>query len=141
MDGFNPVYFELEQNLYYLRLHFEMCDGARDPEVGEWCRFFVDWSRKASKSCGTWSRGNLETAEQILKVLEKSKSGLTGFETLKGLMSGAHQSLNAEIKDNLKKKKAADAEKTEGKKLVANHAAGASELMEDTDQPRGRRGY
>src|SRR5690242_17736652 len=130
MEGFKPAYFELEQNLYYLRLHFEMCDGARDPEVQDLCKFFVGWSKKASGTCGTWSRNNLETAEQILKTLEKSKTGLTGFETLKSLMASAYQSLNAEIKEGLKAKQADEAEKTKGKKLAANPAGGGSDLAE-----------
>lgn len=137
MDTSKGKYLDLEAQLHYLRLHFEMCDGAKDSEVQDWGRFFLQWARKASADCGPWSKKILETAEQILETLAKSKSGLMGFEVLKRAMADASHHLNVEIAESLRAKSATSPRV--GQKMLT--AAGDDHgLSDDTDHPARSRG-
>ena len=98
-------HLDMEQELYFLRVHFEMCEGSNDSEMADWGRFYLEWSRKASRECGAWSKGNLETAEKIFQTLQRSKTGLMGFEVLKKAMAEASYQLNAEIMEALRARK------------------------------------
>jgi len=101
MDSEKGFYLDLEQQLHLLILHYGMCQGAMDPEVVDWARFFQKWAEEASKRCGSWSWEILEEARKICKELEKSKSGQTGYTALGKAMAKASGSLNAEIKSSL----------------------------------------
>ncbi len=103
MDTSNALYLDLEQDLYFLTLHYDMCQGATDPEMIDWARFFQRWAEKATKKCGPWSWITLETARNIVLELERSKSGENGYEALGKAMDGASKKLNAEIKGMLLK--------------------------------------
>jgi hypothetical protein len=139
-DISNGFYMDLEQGLYFLRMHFEMCEGSKDSELLDWGRFFVEWSRKAAQECGSWSVANLEIAENVFETLQKSKTGLMGFEVLKRAMNDAAHSLNLEIKEALKGKKAGAS--SSSKKIAASVSVGDSMGFEDdTDQPQGRRTF
>ena len=137
MDTSKGKYLDLEGQLYYLRLHFEMCEGAKDSEVQDWGRFFLQWARKASADCGPWSKKSLEAAEQILETLGKSKSGLMGFEVLKRAMADASHHLNVEIAEVLRAR-SAQVTPVKQKALVA--AGDDLGLSDDTDHPAKSRG-
>jgi hypothetical protein len=69
MDTSKAFYLDLEQDLYFLSLHYDMCQGATDPEVIDWARFFQRWAEKATKNCGPWSWTSLEAAQNIVLEL------------------------------------------------------------------------
>lgn len=98
----NAFYLDLDQALYSLRTHFDMCKGATNDEVLEWSKFFRDWSKKASHYCGSWSAENLKHAENFVRNLEKSKVGVMGYEVLERVMAEAYWNLNQEILKALK---------------------------------------
>lgn len=103
MDPMKAFYLDLEQDLHLLILHYSMCEGATDPEVTDWARFFVRWAEKATKHSGPWSWKLLESAQNIVKELEKSKDGRKGYDSLGQAMAQASNKLNAEIKTFLLK--------------------------------------
>jgi hypothetical protein len=106
MDTSKGYYLELEQALYSLRIHFAQCQGAKNEEVLDWSKFFLDWSRKAVKYCGSWSEESLRNAENLAKNLEKPKVGVMGYEVLERAMSETAWNLNQEILKNLKTEEA-----------------------------------
>jgi hypothetical protein len=114
-----------------------MCDGAKDSEVQDWGRFFLQWARRASEICGPWSKKIVGTAEQILETLAKSKSGLMGFEVLKRAMADASHHLNVEIAEALRAKSTASPRLEQKVLAVAGDDHG---LSDDTDHPARSRG-
>ncbi len=102
MDHTKSHYLELEQGLYSLRVHFGMCQGAKNEDVLDWSRFFLAWSQKAKKDCGSWSLENLRNIENFVKNLEKSKVGVMGYEVLERMMGEAAVHLNQEILTSLR---------------------------------------
>lgn len=137
MDSSKGKYLDLEKDLHYLRLHFEMCEGAKDSEVQEWGRFFLQWAKRASKDCGPWSQKTAEVAEQVLDSLTKSKTGLMGFEVLKRAMADATHHLNVEITGSLRGKAV---EMPLAAKPVLAAVGDDQGLSDDTDHPAKRRG-
>ena len=90
-------YLELENEIYYLRMHYSMCQGIKKEEVQEWTRFFLAWSRKASQGCEIWSQENLQAVEKFSRNLEKSKTDPASYGALEKMMAEAEQRLNHEI--------------------------------------------
>jgi len=140
-DTSNGFYLDLEQGLYFLRMHFEMCEGSKDSEILDWGRFFVEWSRKASGECGPWSKGNLELSQKVFETLQRSNTGLMGFEVLKRAMTDAAHNLNSEIKEALKATKAPAANSPNKKLALSLPLGDTMGLEEDTDRPQERRAY
>ena len=101
IDTEHSVYLDIEQKLYSLRTHFEMCRGAQNQDVVHWTRFFLDWTRKSSAHCGPWCREIGMDLERALKDLEKQKMGDFGYEIVEHLMSKATSQLTREILDNI----------------------------------------
>lgn len=102
MSGqFKAAYLDLEQSLYVLRTHFEMCKGAENQDVIHWAKFFKGWLQKASLDVGPWWRESLAEVEKLLKDLEKPKSGPLGYEVLDHMMGKASWNLNREILEAL----------------------------------------
>jgi hypothetical protein len=106
-DGVNMIdtkhgyYLDLEQKLFTLRTHFEMCRGAKNEDVQHWAKFFREWARKAVVDCGPWCRNLCVDLDQVLKDLEKNKMGDFGYEIIEHLMAKAAFNLNAEILDRI----------------------------------------
>jgi len=98
---FKASYLELEQSLFTLRTHFEMCKGAENQDVLHWAKFFKDWIRKASVDTGPWWQESLAEVEKLIKDLEKPKTGDLGYEILDHMMSKASWNLNREILESL----------------------------------------
>jgi hypothetical protein len=104
MDTSKSFYLDLEQGLHDIILHFAMCRGDQDPEVVDGARSFQHWAGKAAQHCGPWSKEILEQAQGIFQEMEKSGSDERGHKALSKAILDAFRNLNAEIKDNLKKK-------------------------------------
>jgi hypothetical protein len=139
VDTSKGYYLELEQKLYSLRTHFGMCHGAKNEEVLDWARFFMDWSRRASKYCDAWSAENLRNSENFVKNLEKPKVGVMGYEVLERVMAEASLSLNQEI---LKSLKAGTPDKDPAKvgdKTSLVSVVDSQGFAEDRDAPPNRR--
>ena len=90
-------YLKLEDEIYYLRVHYSMCQGIQKEEILEWARFFLTWSRKASQDCEIWSQENLQRVEKFVKSLEKSKVDPESYGTLEKMLAEAALHLNHEI--------------------------------------------
>lgn len=98
---FKASYMELEQSLFTLRSHFDMCLGAENQDVLHWAKFFKDWIRKASVDVGPWWRESLTDVEKLIKDLEKPKTGDLGYEILDHMMAKASWKLDREILESL----------------------------------------
>jgi len=90
-------YLELEDKIYYLRLHYSMCQGIKKEEMLEWARFFLAWSREASQRCDIWSQENLRDMERFVKSLEKAKADTASYAVLEKAMAEAALRLDHEI--------------------------------------------
>jgi hypothetical protein len=132
-------YLELEQRLYSLRTHFDMCRGAGNEETIDWARFFLAWSQKASKYCNAWSGENLRAVENFIRSLEKSKVGVMGYEVLERTMAEASLNLDQEILKSLKgrEEKSLFPKPVEKRTLVS--VVDSQGLSEDLDSPENRR--
>jgi hypothetical protein len=139
IDTSKGYYLELEQRLYSLRAHFDICQGASNAETADWARFFLVWSQKASKYCDSWSLENLGAAEGFVRNLEKSKIGIMGYEVLERIMAEASWNLNQEILKNLKglEMKKPVSRPADKKSLVS--VVDSLGLSEDTDSPGNSR--
>ena len=87
---------ELDQKLHSLRNHFDFCKGASNPEVLDWAKFFLGWSKTAAQNYGDWSRENQTQVENLVKELEKKKTLILGFEVLERMMAEAALNLERE---------------------------------------------
>jgi hypothetical protein len=135
MDASKGYYLELEQRLYSLRVHFDMCKGAGNSETVDWARFFLAWSQKASKHCGAWSADNLRISENFVRNLEKSKIGIMGYEVLERTMFEASRNLNQEILKSLGAQEAGiPSLKPVAKKSLVS-VVDPQGFSEDTDSP------
>ena len=104
IDTTKSHYLDLEQKLHYLRVHFDMCQGADNKEVLDWAKFYLGWCKTASQQCGGWADPALKNAENFVKNLEKSKVGVVGgYEVLENQMAEASAALNSEILKSLGK--------------------------------------
>jgi hypothetical protein len=103
VDTSKGFYLDLEQELHVLITHFSMCYGATDPEVLDWARYFEHWAESASWRCGAWSKLSLEKIRNFVRYLELegSRTGHSGYVSLRREMGEASRNLNKEIRKNL----------------------------------------
>jgi hypothetical protein len=101
MNSSKGFYLDIENQLYVLITHYDLCEGSSDPEVIDWARFFVRWADTASKQCGPWTLECMNRAREIVDELERSQSGKKGYEALGNAMQTASRKLAAEIKGSL----------------------------------------
>ncbi len=135
MDTSKGYYFELEQRLYSLRTHFDMCKGAGNEETVDWAKFFLAWSQKAAKYCNPWGAENLRAVENFVRNLEKSKVGVMGYEVLERTMAEASWNLDQEILKSLRGQEGKNLfpKPVEKKKLVS--VLDSQGLVEETETP------
>lgn len=98
---FNVKYLDIEQGLFVLRSHFDMCRGAENQDVVHWAKFLKSWAGKATPDTGAWCQDLLVDIERLLRELEKNKKGDAGFGLLQDLMAKASRDLDREILDSL----------------------------------------
>ena len=89
MDVSKSFYIDLEQELYLIRLDFEMCQEQEDKDVLVWATFFLHWSQKASRYCGQWSKENLKLTQKMVNDFDVAKFNGRGYPALWSVMNTA----------------------------------------------------